>query len=42
MLLQSVCVVSSNSTSILCGDLAIKQIEEPFVSDADDGEEWAI
>jgi hypothetical protein len=28
--------------SILCGDLAIKSIEEPFVSDADDGEEWAI
>ncbi|KAK3169338.1 hypothetical protein OEA41_008721 [Lepraria neglecta] len=27
---------------ILCGDLAIKLIEEPFVSDADDGEEWAI
>lgn len=28
--------------SILCGDLAIKAIEEPFISDADDGEEWAI
>ena len=28
--------------SILCGDLAIKLIEEPFVSGADDGEEWAI
>ncbi|KAK4691694.1 vacuolar protein sorting-associated protein 18, partial [Lecanoromycetidae sp. Uapishka_2] len=27
---------------ILCGDIAIKSIEEPFVSDADDGEEWAI
>ena len=28
--------------SILCGDLAIKSIEEPFISDADDSEEWAI
>lgn len=28
--------------SILCGDLAIKQIEEPFVDDADNAEEWAI
>ena len=28
--------------SILCGDLAIKSIEEPFVTDADDVEEWAI
>lgn len=28
--------------SILCGDLAIKQIEEPFVTDDDDGREWAI
>lgn len=27
---------------VLCGDLAIKAIEEPFISDADDGEEWAI
>ena len=28
--------------SILCGDIAIKSIEEPFVSDADDEKEWAI
>ena len=28
--------------SILCGDLAIKSIEEPFVTDADNAEEWAI
>ncbi|KAL8927938.1 MAG: hypothetical protein Q9208_002013 [Pyrenodesmia sp. 3 TL-2023] len=27
---------------ILCGDYAIKQIEEPFVSEADDHDEWAI
>ncbi|KAL9128902.1 MAG: hypothetical protein Q9217_002524 [Psora testacea] len=27
---------------ILCGDVAIKSIEEPFVTDADNGEEWAI
>ncbi|KAL8907388.1 MAG: hypothetical protein Q9207_001438 [Kuettlingeria erythrocarpa] len=27
---------------ILCGDYAIKQIEEPFVSEADDHNEWAI
>lgn len=28
--------------SILCGDLAIKLIEEPFVTEADDLEEWAV
>lgn len=28
--------------SILCGDLAIKAIEEPFISGADNSEEWAI
>lgn len=27
---------------ILCGELAIRAIEEPFVSEADDVEEWAI
>ena len=27
---------------ILCGDFAIKQIEEPFVTQADNHEEWAI
>lgn len=27
---------------ILCGDLAIKSIEDPFVSEADDAEEWTI
>lgn len=27
---------------ILCGDIAIKSIDEPFVSENDDGEEWAI
>lgn len=30
------------ANSILCGDLAIKAIEEPFTTDADDGGEWAI
>ena len=28
--------------SILCGDIAIKSIEEPFVTETDDQEEWAI
>ena len=28
--------------SILCGDLAIKSIEEPFVTSDDDNAEWAI
>ena len=28
--------------SILCGDIAIKSIEEPFISETDDQEEWAI
>lgn len=28
--------------SILCGDLAIKRIDQPFVSDAEDKSEWAI
>ncbi len=27
---------------ILCGDIAIRSIEEPFVSENDDSEEWAI
>ena len=27
---------------VLCGDLAIKSIEEPFVTDVDDPQEWAI
>lgn len=29
-------------SSILCGDLAIKRIDQPFVSDAEDKSEWAI
>lgn len=28
--------------SILCGDLAIKLIEEPFVTQAEEQREWAI
>ena len=28
--------------SILCNDFAIKLIEAPFVSDADDQNEWAL
>lgn len=28
--------------SILCGDLAIKLTDEPFVSEADDQEEWTV
>lgn len=31
-----------NQNSILCGDLAIKLIEEPFISNTDDNAEWAI
>jgi len=30
------------SCSILCGELAIKQIEEPFADDAVTGADWAI
>lgn len=29
-------------TSILCGDYAIRMIDEPFVSEADDHNEWAL
>ena len=28
--------------SILCGDFAIKLIDEPFVADADDKDEWSL
>lgn len=28
--------------SILCGDLAIKLTDEPFISATDDQEEWAV
>lgn len=28
--------------SVLCGDYGIKQIDEPFIRDTDDKEEWAI
>ena len=28
--------------SILCNDYAIKLVEAPFVSDADDQDEWAL
>ena len=27
---------------VLCGDLGIKQIDEPFVRETDDQSEWAI
>ena len=27
---------------VLCGDLAIKRVEEPFVTSEDDAEEWAL
>lgn len=30
------------SNSILCGDLAIRLIDEPFISHTDDNAEWAI
>lgn len=29
-------------TSILCSDYAIKKIDEPFVKDDDDKNEWAL
>lgn len=35
-------IYSSPPNSILCGDLAIKLIEEPFISNTDDNAEWAI
>ena len=28
--------------SILCGEYAIKQIDEPFVTEADNKDEWAL
>jgi hypothetical protein len=28
--------------SILCSDFAIKRIDEPFVLDSDDRNEWAL
>lgn len=28
--------------SVLCGDYGIKQVDEPFIHDADDREEWSI
>jgi len=28
--------------SILCGEFAIKIIDEPFVSETDDVDEWAL
>ena len=32
-----------NELSILCGDLAIKAIDEPFITESDtDKEDWAI
>lgn len=32
----------THENSILCGDFAIKLIDEPFVSDTDDSNEWAL
>ena len=29
-------------TSVLCSEMAVKQIEEPFITAADDPREWAI
>ena len=34
--------ILTTQLSILCNDYAIKLIEAPFVSDADDQEEWAL
>lgn len=28
--------------SVLCSDLAVKQIDEPFVLSSDDRNEWAL
>ena len=32
----------SHFNSVLCNDFAIKLIEEPFVSDSDNRNEWAL
>jgi hypothetical protein len=29
-------------TSVLCGEMAVKLINEPFISATDDKEEWAL
>ena len=31
-----------SSCSVLCSEMAVKQIDEPFVTAADDLEEWAV
>ena len=28
--------------SVLCGEMAVKLINEPFITSADDREEWAL
>lgn len=35
------CLANSRN-SILCSDFAIKRIDEPFVTSADDINEWAL
>jgi hypothetical protein len=30
------------SDSVLCSEMAVKQIDEPFITAADDKNEWAV
>lgn len=32
----------SNSYSVLCSELAVKLIDQPFITESDDREEWAL
>jgi hypothetical protein len=34
--------IADERYSVLCGDQGIKQIDEPFIHDTDDTEEWSI
>lgn len=35
-------VIANSTPSILCSDFAIKRIDEPFVTSADDRNEWGL
>ena len=32
----------ANSYSVLCSELAVKLIDQPFITESDDREEWAL